>query len=139
MMRREVFEDVGRFSTDYFMYAEDVDLCHKARQKGWINYYAPEATVVHHGSGSSRSARSNFAVVTGVDSLSRYFKKFQGAAYANFYRGALFVAALGRLGALSAKRLVPASRHEVDGSLRKWRAILRWSMGLMNPVEPKTP
>ena len=142
MIKRDVFEDIGQFSTDYFMYAEDIDLCRKARRKGWINYYAPRATVRHHGSGSSRNARTNFSVVTGVDSLWRYFRKFQGAAYANFYRRALFVAALGRQGALSAgKRLsfAPASRDEIDGSLKKWAAILHWSMGLMNRGESKMP
>jgi len=32
MMRRSVFERIGLFSTEYFMYAEDVDLCYKSRK-----------------------------------------------------------------------------------------------------------
>src|SRR2546422_8923566 len=33
MIRRDVFETVGLFSEDYFMYAEDVDLCFKIHKK----------------------------------------------------------------------------------------------------------
>src|SRR5665213_104675 len=39
MMRREVFERVGMFSEEYFMYAEDVDLCWKVTRAGFSNYY----------------------------------------------------------------------------------------------------
>src|ERR1700730_8165906 len=34
MMRRDVFEKVGMFSEEYFMYAEDVDLCWKITRAG---------------------------------------------------------------------------------------------------------
>ena len=35
MVRREVFENIGMFSTDYFMYTEDIDLCYKIRTAGY--------------------------------------------------------------------------------------------------------
>ena len=34
MLKREVFEEVGLFSEDYFMYAEDIDLSYKIRKAG---------------------------------------------------------------------------------------------------------
>ena len=49
MIKRDVFCDVGGFSSDYFMYAEDVDLCHKIRARGLTNYYVQWVQVVHHG------------------------------------------------------------------------------------------
>src|SRR5262249_2706071 len=39
MVRRITFEQVGQFSTDYFMYAEDMDLCYKFTLAGWRNYF----------------------------------------------------------------------------------------------------
>ena len=124
MMRREVFASIGMFSPDYFMYTEDIDLCYKARREKWENYYVPEASIVHFGDGSVRNAKSNFAVVMAVESLWRFFRKYRGAAYAGGYRGALFLAAAGRLALLS----VAARR----GSALKWFAILRWTVGLEN-------
>jgi len=52
-MDRKVFEAVGGFSEDYFMYAEDLDLCYKAAMHGCTNYYVPSATEVVHRSGSN--------------------------------------------------------------------------------------
>src|SRR5262249_45560421 len=56
MIRKETFESIGMFSTCFFMYAEDVDLCFKARQRGWGVYFIPEATVIHYGGQSSGAA-----------------------------------------------------------------------------------
>src|SRR5271170_2135321 len=63
MLKREVFQKVGRFSEDYFMYTEDADLCYKVCRAGWKNYYVPEASVVHFGGGSSKQAVSNFSAI----------------------------------------------------------------------------
>ena len=38
LLRRKVFEQVGMFSEDYFMYAEDLDLNFKLKAAGFTNY-----------------------------------------------------------------------------------------------------
>lgn len=53
MARREVVDQVAGFSTDYFMYAEDMDLCAKVAKAGHAILYVPEAIIVHHGGASS--------------------------------------------------------------------------------------
>ena len=135
MMRREIFEAVGMFSSDYFMYSEDIDLCYKAREGNWENYYIPEASIVHFGDGSVRNANTNFAVVMAVESLWRFFKKYRGSTYANLYRSALFAAAAGRLTLLSGtellRRALPKGAVRA-GSTAKWTAILRWTVGMEN-------
>jgi GT2 family glycosyltransferase len=132
LMKREVFEDVGLFSTDYFMYAEDIDLCYKAWQKGYANYYVPKASIIHHGDGSVSRAKTNFAAVMAVESISRFLKKHRGAVYAALYRGALLFAAAGRLALLTGKRLPRASacmHGDAASSYGKWKAIFRWGAG----------
>ena len=47
LARREAWDDVGGFDESYFMYAEDVDLCWRARRAGWAVAFEPEARVVH--------------------------------------------------------------------------------------------
>ncbi|MDP9388417.1 MAG: glycosyltransferase family 2 protein [Actinomycetota bacterium] len=45
--RREAWQVLGGFDEAYFMYAEDVDLCWRARQAGWKVAFEPAAGVVH--------------------------------------------------------------------------------------------
>src|SRR4030042_6572441 len=39
MVRKEVFEKLGGFEKELFMYMEDVDVCFRAKQKGFSTYY----------------------------------------------------------------------------------------------------
>lgn len=133
MMRREVFERTGQFSLDYFMYAEDTDLCFKSRQLGLVNYYVGGAVIVHHGGGSSQQARSNFANVMVFESNSRFLKKWRGASYSFGYRIAMSGAALVRvvtLILLSPVLLVLKGVGRWRSACSKWLAIFRWGIGL---------
>jgi GT2 family glycosyltransferase len=47
-VRRSVFEELGGFDSDFFLYYEDTDLCVRASQKGYPAYYWPEAVAYHH-------------------------------------------------------------------------------------------
>ena len=38
---RRVFDEVGGFDEDYFMYGEDIDLCYKIKRAGHKVYYTP--------------------------------------------------------------------------------------------------
>ena len=133
MIDRHAFFAIGGFSDDYFMYAEDLDLCCKADAAGLLNYYVPSAQIVHHGGGSSRHHRSGFANVMMRESLHRLLSKRGGAITANSYRGGLCVVAIARLlsmAALYPVAVLTSQHHALAGSARKWRAILRWSIGL---------
>ncbi len=48
MMRRNVFEDVGGFDEDLALAFNDVDLCLKLRQKGYLIVYTPHSVLYHH-------------------------------------------------------------------------------------------
>jgi hypothetical protein len=131
LLRRGIFEQVGWFSEDYFMYAEDIDLCDKIRRTGGQNYYVPEATIIHHGGGSSQTAVSNFSVVMMRESIWRLLRKRRGRAYGLGYRAAMLVAAFIRLAFLVALFPVLAGcrRHPSwNHSFQKWQAVLRWSL-----------
>jgi GT2 family glycosyltransferase len=47
LIRREVLENVGLLDAKFFLYAEEVDLCVRARKKGYRNYYVPKSIVYH--------------------------------------------------------------------------------------------
>jgi N-acetylglucosaminyl-diphospho-decaprenol L-rhamnosyltransferase len=56
LTRRSLLEELGGFDESYFMYAEDVDLCWRARRAGWQVAYVPEAGITHF-QGASTSRR----------------------------------------------------------------------------------
>lgn len=55
MLKRELIDKLCKvFDDGFFMYFEDIDLCHRAHEAGFKIYYDPEAQVVHdHGRGSA--------------------------------------------------------------------------------------
>lgn len=53
----DLYQEIGGFDKDYFMYGEDLDLCLRVQQKGYKNYYAPEATILHFRGQSSKTRR----------------------------------------------------------------------------------
>ena len=52
MVRREIFEQVGGFRKELAVAFNDVDLCLKLREKGWLVVYDPFAQAIHHESAS---------------------------------------------------------------------------------------
>jgi hypothetical protein len=138
LVGRKEFSGVKGFSEDYFMYSEDVDLCHKLARNGLQNYFLPSTTVLHHCGGSSAEAGAGkFSAVMMRESRAMYFEKTRGLSYSSAYRVAMGMSALLRLGLLSVKRVF---EHRTDApalsrSLNKWRAIFRWSLGLESWLE----
>ena len=48
IMKRELYLEVGGFDEKCFMYSDDIDLSYMVLQKGKVNYYFPETTVIHY-------------------------------------------------------------------------------------------
>lgn len=48
LIKRAVFNKVGGFDEDYFMYGEDIDLSYKMLKSGYKNYYFGSTTVIHY-------------------------------------------------------------------------------------------
>ncbi|MEM2093629.1 MAG: glycosyltransferase family 2 protein [Candidatus Bathyarchaeia archaeon] len=133
MLLRKVFYEIGGFTSEYFMYTEDLDLCLKARKAGRRNYYVPEVAILHHSGGSSRRAGSNFSVVMMRESIYRFLCRYRGRLYAICYRTALLLAAVVReflLFMLLPIYLVFWGKKAWLGSYKKWLAILGWGMGI---------
>lgn len=48
MLRHAVFAEVGGLDESFFLYGEDLDLCFRALQNGWKNYYFAGARILHY-------------------------------------------------------------------------------------------
>jgi len=120
MIRRNIFESIGGFNEDYFMYAEDIDLCKRLRSAGYELLYEPAALVEHEG-GASVPRTSLLPVLAA--SRVRYAVKHRGRL------GAL----LERLGvAREALTHVAVSRGGVAARAGHARAL---RLALRRPVE----
>ena len=47
LIRKEVIQDVGLLSEDYFMYYEEHDFCLRAKRYGWKMYYEADSRIYH--------------------------------------------------------------------------------------------
>jgi hypothetical protein len=134
MIKRDVFAAAGMFNCDYFMYAEDVELCFQVRRLGWKVYCTNDASIVHYGGGTSIPRKgSEWVAVMQREAILRFCRRTRGGLYARLYKATMGVAAVCRLVALAL--LFPLRRSAGDlqiGRLTsaKWFAVLKWSLGL---------
>jgi GT2 family glycosyltransferase len=56
LVRREAWNQVGGFSDQQWMYAEDLDLAWRLRKRGWSTRYLPTAVVLHESGASAGQA-----------------------------------------------------------------------------------
>jgi N-acetylglucosaminyl-diphospho-decaprenol L-rhamnosyltransferase len=132
MVKRDVFNEIGCFSEDYFMYSEDIDLCYKIKKAGYKNYYTSEACVIHHGGGSSKSHdQTHFGAALMREAVYIFLKKTKGRATAQTYRAAMMLSSIIRVIILRAMILI-LMRDELKISLNKWKRIFRWAIGMEN-------
>jgi GT2 family glycosyltransferase len=129
MVKRTVFEQIGWFSTDYFLYTEDIDLCYKIHRANVRVCYVGDAQVIHYGGGSSAKESDGFADIVMRESIKRFLEKTRGAFYARAYRVAMRATAALRIVLLQVAVLFPSDRASMLRSLKKWRKILSWSRG----------
>ena len=64
LIDRELWDQLEGFDDAFFMYAEEADLCYRARALGARPLLDPDATIVHYGGGSQTA---------GADKVSRLF------------------------------------------------------------------
>lgn len=114
LVRRAAWDATGGFDPSMWLYAEDLDLCWRARRAGWSTRYVPAAVVTHHVSaatarawGDGREARA------------------QRAAYAWMHRHlgprrTRAIAGLGTVGAATRVLLLRAAGRVAPGRYR-WR------------------
>ena len=60
--RKDVWQALGGFDEDFWMYLEDVDFGFRARLMGWEAVYAPGALVYHHLSASGGDVLASYYV-----------------------------------------------------------------------------
>lgn len=77
MLSRKAIDDVGMFDKEFPIFFNDVDWCYRAKQKGWLVYFTPEAEVVHVGGASTGQVRPQMIRESHRAMLKFYAKHFK--------------------------------------------------------------
>jgi N-acetylglucosaminyl-diphospho-decaprenol L-rhamnosyltransferase len=75
LIRRRALDQVGLFDEGYWMYMEDLDLCYRFAQAGWLTWYKPSVIIIHIKAGTSGKycqPRLNYAFHYG---MYRFYRK----------------------------------------------------------------
>ncbi|MCL5996874.1 MAG: glycosyltransferase [Chloroflexi bacterium] len=96
LIRRQALDQVGLLSEDYFMYTEELDLCHDLRRSGWQIHWVPEAQVLHYGGQSTTQVASEMFLKLYQGKVA-YFRKHHGRLSALLYKLILLSATAVRL------------------------------------------
>lgn len=103
-VRREVFEQAGRWDEDYFMFGEDIDLCFQIKRLGHRIMFYPQASALHH-HGMTTGIKEHSQELSPADSEARgrayhafydtmklFYDKNLGTAYSSLVRRLVFLA-----------------------------------------------
>jgi N-acetylglucosaminyl-diphospho-decaprenol L-rhamnosyltransferase len=110
LIRRAMLDDIGLFDEGYWMYMEDLDICYRAAQAGWITWFEPSVHAVHVKAGTSgahRNLRLTYAFHYG---MFRYYRKHLAASGSRVVNGSVYAG-------IGAKFLLSASRSGVMRAL----------------------
>jgi GT2 family glycosyltransferase len=124
-VRHEVWDTVGPFDEDYWMYVEELDWCRRAQAMGYQAFFTPDAEVVHYG--RRAVARARAAVLPlGFRSHFRYYRKFDGPVTEAAVR-LITMLQMGLRAAISSAMVALSSGSE----RARWRENLRAYTGVM--------
>ena len=110
LIRRSALDQVGLFDEGYWMYMEDLDLCYRFAEAGWVTWYEPSATVIHVKAGSSgpvRSPRLNYAFHYG---MLRFYRKHYASRRSVLVSTAVY-------GGIAAKLALSVARNALSDSI----------------------
>jgi GT2 family glycosyltransferase len=133
MIRKKVLDEVGCFDEQFFMYAEDVDLCQRIYKKGWKIYYMSEVEIIHLEGKASESAPKDFSISMMCESISKLMSKNYGTKGRIIYRFGVFTSSCLRLIVISSlvgmdyvRGIKTKLKHK--HSMRKYLIMLKWSL-----------
>ncbi|MEY5013110.1 MAG: hypothetical protein RLY69_825 [Verrucomicrobiota bacterium] len=131
MMRTSLFRGIGGFNPRFFMYGEDIDLCQRVREAGYLVCHVPTAEVVHHGGVSSAQRSSEFSQVMIREAVDVLLRMHRGKFAAFCCRGLMALSAIVRISLASLVYVFSSKsiRSRLDGVIAKWRLVFRWCCG----------
>lgn len=85
-IRRNTLGHIGLLDEAYFMYAEDMELCYRARQAGYQVVYQPRARVQHFMGQSMKKQTSKYVLKAPLMGMDSYYQRCYGRKHLLLFR-----------------------------------------------------
>ena len=95
-IRKKIFDEIGLLDERFFMYAEDIDLSYRIREKGYKIFYYPYISVVHYKGRSTKKTSLDYLKLFYSAMLlfiNKYYEKKGNQFYVLFLKTAVFLRA----------------------------------------------
>lgn len=79
LIRRAALADVGLFDEGYWMYMEDLDLCYRLQERGWVTFYEPRARALHTKAGTTGGRRGPRLDIAFHRGMGRFYRRHYAA------------------------------------------------------------
>ena len=80
LARRSLALQLQGFDEGYWMYGEDLDFCRRARDAGYLTWYAGSVSILHVGGASAGRVRHLRPTVAFHRSMARYYRKHEAGS-----------------------------------------------------------
>jgi len=133
LVRTELLRRLGGFDEQFYYYYEDLDLCHRIRDAGYLIIYTPEVTITHLG---GQSTTKRFPIAFELDKYRnryRYFYKYFGRKGVCRCRHATLAWLWIRKVGYGLVQLAKPS-EELKMRVELYRAAVEWNKGV-DPVQ----
>jgi hypothetical protein len=132
MMRVNLVNEMKGFDEEFFMYAEDVDLCYRIVKKGWKIYYLSDEIIIHYGGASAKKNQIKyFGTVEERRANYKFIRKHYGKLKAFEYRLAVFLGSIIRIIIVPLYVFYKSTfdkKIDMSDLLNKYFTLLHWSV-----------
>jgi N-acetylglucosaminyl-diphospho-decaprenol L-rhamnosyltransferase len=118
LIRQDVIAAVGLLDEQFFLYAEELDWCHRACKANWLVYALPHVEMIHY-QGKSSAQLSDFSLALLVETRLRYYRKTYGTAMAALTSIVYVAGCLKQL-----KRDRQKAQVKLRATIRWWRTLV---------------
>jgi len=111
MIRKEIFDVINGFDSDFFMYHEELELTHRVKKLGYLVYNVPQANIIHlEGQSTNCEQKAKFKLI----GRRLYYQKTHSEFYRKIADSIYFLTVISRLAAftlLRKKEKLPFWKH----------------------------
>jgi N-acetylglucosaminyl-diphospho-decaprenol L-rhamnosyltransferase len=131
LVRRGVWDELGGFDQDFYLYGEDADFCLRAARAGWTSVVTSRAVCLHSGGKSSSSVDKLVRLFTGkVSVIQRHFPPgLRWLGLRLLLTGVLLRAVGGRVVGTLAPARQGRPTQRADDWRALWQARASWRRG----------